>query len=88
MILNASADNPYQWLSDRSWQDVIKLSTINGFENLLTSMEDNEVAWKDWVAMDNPEELDYPCPFDRLTPFRKLMLLRYVSFSRQLVAVM
>lgn len=79
MALSGAANKPFDWLTDKAWQDCVKLSKIAGFEELLAAMTEHLLLWRAWVLSDNPEEAVYPPPYgldEALSPFHKLMLLR------------
>lgn len=76
--------NPYPWLSDKSWEDIVKLTEDfrDPFENLLREMRSNTKVWKDWFDSDQPEAL-FPMPYEEeMSNFHCLMLLRCFRIDR------
>lgn len=76
--------NPYPWLSDKSWEDIVKLAEDfpDPFENLIKEMRNNPQVWKDWYDSDQPEAL-FPMPYEEeMSNFHCLMLLRCFRVDR------
>lgn len=82
--MGSATSKPFEWLTDKSWLDCVKLSKMAHFEQLVEAMTEHSLLWRAWVLSDAPEEGNYPPPYGGevpLSPFRKLMLLRYLCYS-------
>uniref|UniRef100_A0A1I8PAD1 Dynein-1, subspecies f n=1 Tax=Stomoxys calcitrans TaxID=35570 RepID=A0A1I8PAD1_STOCA len=76
---------PAKWLTDKSWEDIMKLSTEfpEKFESLPDHIGKNTDEWKEWYDLENPEEV--PCPGEyniNCNHFQKLMFLRCFRADR------
>lgn len=75
---------------DKAWLDISKLALVAGFENLLEAMREHSLLWRAWIENDAPEEMSYPPPYtdeESLTPFQRLMLLRFVMSHVTMLSV-
>ena len=74
--LSAFQTNPYKWISDIAWSNLLQVSKFAGFTDLLNSISRNEKAWQQWYESSEPEEQPLPDQYNHLSTFRKLMLIR------------
>ena len=75
--LNAVPPKPFKWILDVTWLNLVELSSLPTFADLLTQVQDNERDWRTWIEKEKPEHEDIPCGYSRsLDPFRKLLLVR------------
>ncbi|KEG14252.1 putative dynein heavy chain [Trypanosoma grayi] len=72
--------NPVDWLTERQWNDVCRLSTsCEVFSNLCSDVANNTEEWRRWAALDRPEDRNnvIPCRYsDHISEFQLLCLLR------------
>ncbi|KAJ1518663.1 Dynein heavy chain 7, axonemal [Coelomomyces lativittatus] len=62
------------WLSEKSWQEICRLSKLSNFKNL-------EVQFKseDWKALNDhpfPQEFKFPIPWNKLSTLSKLCIIK------------
>ncbi|XP_041836448.1 dynein heavy chain 1, axonemal isoform X2 [Melanotaenia boesemani] len=70
--------NPAEnWLSDRAWQDILGLSTLENFSNLAESFTEHMHVFKNIFDSSDPHREPLPGEWDtRLDSFQKLLILR------------
>ena len=62
---------------DVIWLNLVELSKLEMFNNLLDRVVATEKEWKYWCDTESPEEEDIPCGYQNsLDVFRKLLLIR------------
>uniref|UniRef100_A0A3P9PW38 Uncharacterized protein n=1 Tax=Poecilia reticulata TaxID=8081 RepID=A0A3P9PW38_POERE len=65
------------WLSDRTWQDILDLSTLDNFEELAKSFTDHLEGFKKIFASNQPHREPLPGEWDTcLNSFQTLLVLR------------
>ena len=75
--LNAVEPKPKKWISDMTWLNLVELSKLPQFTQILGQVARNDKAWKEWYDEDAPEEAVIPDGYGTsLDTFRKLLLLR------------
>ena len=75
--LNAVKPKPFRWMLDVIWLNLVELSRLEIFNQLLDRVTENEKEWKYWCDTEAPEEEDIPCGYgSALDVFRKLLLVR------------
>lgn len=83
--LNAVAPKPFKWILDITWLNLVEISKLEVFSEILTKIEFSEKEWRVWYEKDKPEEEDLPCGYQKsLDVFRKLLLVRSWSPDRTL----
>lgn len=82
--------NPGPWLTERQWNDICKLArTIDVFAKLTDDVIRNPDQWRQWMALDRPEDVNVvlPCGYgERISVFQRLCLLRCFRSDRVYIA--
>ncbi|XP_072257291.1 dynein axonemal heavy chain 3-like [Pyxicephalus adspersus] len=76
------------WLKDKSWGEILRLSTLSVFSGLNDHFNLNISQWKSIYDSSHPNEMELPEPWeDLLTDFQKLLVLRCVRPDKIIPAV-
>ncbi|XP_068620684.1 dynein axonemal heavy chain 5 [Battus philenor] len=83
--LNAVTPKPYKWILDITWLNLVEISKLKTFSDVLQKITANEKEWRIWYEKSKPEEEVIPSGYnDSLDVFRKLLLIRSWSPDRTL----
>ncbi|KAI8118220.1 axonemal, Dynein heavy chain 5 [Lucilia cuprina] len=75
--LNAVQPKPFRWILDITWLNLVEISKLETFVNVLELIELNEREWRTWYESEKPENEEIPCGYQTsLDGFRKLLLIR------------
>uniref|UniRef100_A0A8C8ED16 Dynein axonemal heavy chain 5 n=1 Tax=Otus sunia TaxID=257818 RepID=A0A8C8ED16_9STRI len=75
--LNSVEPKPKKWILDMTWLNLVQLSNLHPFNQLLVQVVRNEKSWKAWFDEEAPEKAIIPDGYDSLLDqFRKLLLVR------------
>ncbi|XP_061094941.1 dynein axonemal heavy chain 5 [Conger conger] len=75
--LNSVEPKPRRWILDMTWLNLVQLSSLYPFTQLLGQVARNDRSWKAWFDEETPEEATIPDGYDSLLDtFRKLLLIR------------
>uniref|UniRef100_A0A8C0B3E1 Dynein axonemal heavy chain 8 n=1 Tax=Buteo japonicus TaxID=224669 RepID=A0A8C0B3E1_9AVES len=75
--LQACPPKPFRWILDMMWLNLVELSKLPQFAEILNQIACNEKGWKSWFDKDAPEDEIIPDGYnDSLDTFRKLLLIR------------
>ncbi|KAM5298595.1 dynein axonemal heavy chain 8-like [Ctenodactylus gundi] len=75
--LKACPPKPFRWILDMTWLNLVELSKLPQFAEVMNQISSNEKGWKNWLDKDAPEEEVIPDGYnDSLDTFRKLLLIR------------
>uniref|UniRef100_A0A8B9FHY9 Dynein heavy chain 5, axonemal n=1 Tax=Amazona collaria TaxID=241587 RepID=A0A8B9FHY9_9PSIT len=75
--LNSVEPKPKKWILDMTWLNLVQLSSLYPFNQLLVQVVRNEKAWKAWFDEEAPEKAVTPDGYDSLLDqFRRLLLVR------------
>lgn len=80
--LNAVTPKPFKWILDITWLNLVEISKLKPFADILKKIENNEREWKMWYETEKPEQEEIPCGYQGLDVFRKLILIRSWSPDR------
>uniref|UniRef100_A0A671WTD6 Dynein, axonemal, heavy chain 5 n=1 Tax=Sparus aurata TaxID=8175 RepID=A0A671WTD6_SPAAU len=75
--LNSVESKPRRWILDQTWLNLVQLSSLPLFHQILTQVSQNERAWRTWFDHPAPEDAALPDGYEeKLDTFRKLLLIR------------
>ncbi|XP_076808265.1 dynein axonemal heavy chain 5-like [Clavelina lepadiformis] len=75
--LNTCEPKPKKWILDMTWLNLVQLSKLPQFSQVLNQISRNDKAWKAWFDEAAPEESTIPDGYSSsLDTFRKLLLIR------------
>ncbi|XP_074137054.1 dynein axonemal heavy chain 3 isoform X2 [Sminthopsis crassicaudata] len=74
-------DNPYpnpapEWLSEKSWAEIVRASQLPSLEGLREDVEDDSSLWKEIYDSAKPQEEPLPGEWDYLYGLDRLVVLR------------
>ena len=75
--LNAVEPKPCKWIADLTWLNLVRLSQLGHFSEILVQVATMEKLWKQWFEKDAPEEELVPGGYSTsLDAFKLLLLVR------------
>lgn len=75
--MNTVQKKPFNWIRDMAWLNLVALSKIGRFSEVLNQITRNEKGWKSWYDKDAPELAQIPDGYQNsLDSFSRLMLVR------------
>jgi dynein heavy chain len=76
-----------RWMTEAQWAALVPLAQLPAFSGLLKDVEKSCEEWERWAAGEAPEAAPMPGDWARLSPFRRLLLLRAVKPDRMPAAL-
>ena len=84
--INAVVKKPFNWIPDMTWLNLVALSKMPGFNDILNQVGKNEKAWRAWYERDAPENEQLPGGYQTsLDAFRRLLLVRSWCLDRTIM---
>ena len=75
--LENTKKNPTDWLAEKSWDELCRMSDIPEFDGFLPSFKSNLDQWKELYECAAPYNAPYPAPWDeKLTSMQKMIVIR------------
>ncbi|KAG8199526.1 hypothetical protein JTE90_009368 [Oedothorax gibbosus] len=74
--LKAVEPKTCRWITDMTWLNLVALTKLDYFREILVKVKRSEKLWKAWFEKDAPEEEAIPDGYGNLNSFRKLLLVR------------
>jgi dynein heavy chain len=75
--LKTCQPKPAKWITDITWLNLVSLSNLPQFCQILDQVSRNDRAWRVWYDKEAPEEAQIPGGYSMsLDSFRKLLLIR------------
>ncbi|KAL5281346.1 hypothetical protein ACFFRR_005004 [Megaselia abdita] len=74
--LNDCPIKPHKWITDETWLNLVQLSKMRQFANILEQVTTGERPWRIWFQKENPENEHIPDGYDGLDSFKKLLIIR------------
>ncbi|XP_055336177.1 dynein axonemal heavy chain 7-like isoform X2 [Paramacrobiotus metropolitanus] len=85
-------DNPHpppgNWIQKQSWDELCRLDAMEGFVGLRESFYSQGKAWKVIMEAVKPQDETYPAPWDALSSFRRILILRCIRSDKVIPAVL
>ena len=77
-----------EWIGKSNCKDLYFLNDLSDdWKNLISSIEDNEEEWFNWFSLINPENYSLPKPFDKISKFKILLLLKVFRPDRVIIGI-
>uniref|UniRef100_A0A336M3T0 CSON009294 protein n=1 Tax=Culicoides sonorensis TaxID=179676 RepID=A0A336M3T0_CULSO len=88
VALNNTFENPApQWLSDKSWGEIVRASEVPTLSNFHRNFSFNVNIWKNYYTLDAPEENTFPEQYAKVDDLTALVLIRCLRPDRVVHAV-
>lgn len=81
-------ENPCtQWITDKSWDNIVELDKIPGYHGISRSFEDNHKEWNIWYTAAEPEEFPMIGDWNKMTSFQKMLIIRCIRPDRMTACI-
>lgn len=85
---NQHANPAPEWISEKSWNEIVRADTaIAQLSGLHEHVAGNCEQWKKNYDLQNPEDAKFPSPYDEITDFVFLILLKAIRPDKIVHAV-
>eukprot|EP00003_Mantamonas_plastica_P000096 TRINITY_DN1008_c0_g2_i7.p1 TRINITY_DN1008_c0_g2~~TRINITY_DN1008_c0_g2_i7.p1 ORF type:complete len:3819 (+),score=1555.84 TRINITY_DN1008_c0_g2_i7:2346-13802(+) len=85
--INSVKKRPYQWIPETSWLNLVKLSELPQFQQILQHVIQHETSWNRWFTSEMPETEELPDGYeDKLGAFHRMLLVRCFTPDRTMLA--
>ena len=79
---------PADWISDKAWAEINRLSKLQGFENLAMNIQERPDEWQVIYDSPTPHLVPLPDPFEKdLSKFQKLLVLRCIRPDKMVPSI-
>lgn len=76
-----------EWLSDKSWSEIVRASNLKGLGQFKDSFTKNVQGWKAFYDVSNPHEIPCPSPLHKLKGLQRLVVIRCIRADKVVPAV-
>ncbi|XP_077138122.1 dynein axonemal heavy chain 8 isoform X2 [Ranitomeya variabilis] len=83
--LKSCPPKPFKWILDTTWLNLVELSKLSQFSELMAQVTRNERGWRNWFDREAPEDEMIPNGYSSsLDTFHRLLLVRSCCPDRTL----
>ncbi len=75
------------WMTGKLWLDIVRLEFLDGFDGISDSIIKNKNFWSAFMESKTPHEIQLEEPWNKLSPFQKLLLLRVMRGEKLVEAI-
>jgi hypothetical protein len=76
-VPTTTSQKPCEWLSDSAWEELVNLTQLPGYGELSENIREDPNKWKFLVENADPDMNSLPAPFNNLSTFGRLLIMRY-----------
>ncbi|KAK9527005.1 hypothetical protein VZT92_015671 [Zoarces viviparus] len=85
-------DNPYpnpapEWLSDKSWSEIVRASKLPNLEGFFEHVQDNVSKWKELYDSGKPHKEQLPDRWSKLVGMDRMVVIRCFRLDKMVPAV-
>ncbi|CAF1577080.1 unnamed protein product [Rotaria sp. Silwood1] len=80
--LNTCPPKLFRWLNDSSWLNLLELSRLKEFHDVIDRLQKNERAFKDWFDKESSDLSSLPETYENLNIFHRFLFARCISPDR------
>jgi len=84
--INSVRKKPKDWIPDKCWLDLVALSQVPVFHDLLDSFSRNEGLWRQWYDLEAPEQSKVPDFDEKINKFERMCVVKSLREDRTMVA--
>ena len=75
------------WIQKQSWDEICRLDDLEGFSGIRESFVHQADQWAEIMESMQPQNETFPAPWDNLSSFRKILVLRCIRSDKVIPAV-